>query len=96
MENDKTEISIETLQKIADLYQISLIDLISSEIVSIKNNSSHENSSFQGGIIHNNGSKELFDAIKQENQDLRERIAELKDLIQEKNLRIQKLEDKLK
>ena len=49
MENDKSSISIDTLKKIAEEYKIDLMELISDDKVIIQNNSSRENSTFQGG-----------------------------------------------
>jgi transcriptional regulator with XRE-family HTH domain len=88
MENNKSSISIETLKKIAEEYKIDLIELLSDDRVIVQNNSSRESSTFQGGIIINHMSEELFNQMK-------ERIEELKETISEKNKHIELLEKRL-
>jgi transcriptional regulator with XRE-family HTH domain len=88
MENNKSSISIKTLKKIAIEYKIDLIELLSDDKVIIKNNSSKEGSTFQGGIIINHMSEELLNQMK-------ERIEELKKIISEKNKHIEFLEKRL-
>lgn len=88
MENNKSSISIDTLKKIAAEYKIELIELLSDDKVIVQNNSSRESSSFQGGIIINHMSEELFNQMK-------ERIEELKETLSEKNKQIELLEKRL-
>lgn len=88
MENNKSSISIETLKKIAAEHKIELIELLSDDKVIVQNNSSRESSSFQGGIIINHMSEELFNQMK-------ERIEELKETLSEKNKQIELLEKRL-
>lgn len=87
MENDKSSISIEILKKIAEEYKMNLIDLISDEKVAVQHNSV-DNSVIQGNIIINNLSAELLNQIK-------ERVEDLKQIISEKDKRIDFLENKL-
>ena len=88
MENDKSSISIDTLKKIAEEYKIDMLELLSDDKVIIQNNSSRENSTFQGGIIINHLSEELLNQMK-------ERIEELKQSILDKNKQIELLEKRL-
>ncbi len=88
MENDKSSISIDTLKKIAEEYKIDLLDLISDDKVNVHNNSLSD-SSVINGIVNNNDSQELIIQMK-------ERIAELKQTIDEKNQLITVLENQLK
>jgi transcriptional regulator with XRE-family HTH domain len=88
MENNKSSISIDTLKKIAEEYKIDLIELLSDDRVIVQNNSSRESSTFQGGVIINHMSEELFNQMK-------ERIEELKQVISEKNKQIELLEKRL-
>jgi transcriptional regulator with XRE-family HTH domain len=85
MENDKSSISIDTLKKIAEEYKIDLIELLSDDKVIIQHNNSHESSTFQGGIIINHLSEELLNQMK-------ERVTDLKQIIAEKDKRIETLE----
>lgn len=55
----------------------------------MQNNSFQDQSTFQGGIVINHQSAELFTQIK-------ERIEELKELIKEKDKRIEALEKKIR
>lgn len=88
MENDKSTISIDTLKKIAEEYKIDLMELISDDKVIIQNNSSRENSTFQGGIIINHLSEELLNQLK-------ERVNDLKQIIESKDKVIADLEKRL-
>ncbi|HPW97794.1 MAG TPA: helix-turn-helix domain-containing protein [Flavobacterium sp.] len=88
MENDKSSISIDTLKKIAQEYEIDLLDILSDEKVVVQNNNSHDASSFQGGIIFNQLSEELLNQFK-------ERIEDLKKVIEDKNKIIEILEKQL-
>ena len=88
MENDKSSISIDTLKKIAEEYKIDLMELISDDKVIIQNNSSRENSTFQGGIIINHLSEELLNQLK-------ERVNDLKQIIDAKDKLIADLEKRL-
>ena len=92
MENDRASISLDTLSKIADLYGMDLMQLISSDAIVINGNTSKDNSTFQGGVIHNHNSEDVFQLMQQQLQDLRERVQELKELIKEKDMRIAQLE----
>ncbi len=87
MESDKSSISIETLKKIAQEYKIDLLELLNDSKI-VQNNNSIDSSTING-IVHNNDSQELIIQMK-------ERIAELKNTIEEKNKLIAVLESKLK
>ena len=84
MENDKSSISIDTLKKIAEEYKIDLIELLSDDKVVIQNNSSNDTSTFNG-IFINHLSEELLNQMK-------ERVTDLKQIIAEKDKRIETLE----
>lgn len=87
MENDKSSISLDTLKKIAEEYKIDLIELISDEKIVVQNNDSKDSSTING-IVNNNVSQELIVQMK-------ERIEDLKQVIEEKNKRIEILENRL-
>lgn len=87
MENDKSSISLDTLKKIAEEYNIDLMELISDDKVIIQNNSSNDTSTFNGFVV-NHLSEELL-------QQFKERIEDLKQMIEEKNKRIEILENRL-
>lgn len=87
MESDKSSISIETLKKIAQEYKIDLLELLNDSKI-VQNNNSIDSSTING-IVHNNDSQELIIQMKK-------RIAELKNTIEEKNKLIAVLESKLK
>lgn len=87
MENDKSSISLDTLKKIAEEYKIDLMELISDDKVVIQNNSSNDTSTFNGFVV-NHLSEELL-------QQFKERIEDLKQIIEEKNKRIEILENRL-
>ncbi len=87
MENDKSSISIDTLKKIAEEYKIDLIELLSDDKVVVQHNNSHDTSTFNG-IFINHLSEELLNQMK-------ERIEDLKKMIDEKDKRIEILENRL-
>ena len=87
MENDKSSISIDTLKKIAQEYKIDLLDLINEGKI-VQNNNSVDSSTING-IVNNNDSQELIIQMKA-------RIEELKQTIEEKNKLILVLESKTK
>ncbi len=87
MENDKSSISIDTLKKIAQEYKIDLLDLINDGKI-VQNNNSVDSSTING-IVNNNDSQELIIQMKA-------RIEELKQTIEEKNKLILVLESRTK
>lgn len=87
MENDKSSISIDTLKKIANEYKIDLIELLNDEKTIVQHNHSIDNSTFQSGIIINQLSEELLNQFK-------ERVEDLKQIISEKDKRIEALENR--
>jgi transcriptional regulator with XRE-family HTH domain len=88
MEIDKSSISVDTLKKIAAEYNVDLMEILSDERVIVQHNNSHDNSTFQGGIIINHLSDELLTQLK-------ERIEDLKVIVAEKDKRIESLEKRL-
>jgi DNA uptake protein ComE-like DNA-binding protein len=87
MENDKSTVSIDVIKKLAEELGVDVMELLSDEKIVVQNNSSQDQSTFQGGIVINHQSAELFAQMK-------ERIEKLKELIKEKDIHIQALERK--
>lgn len=87
MENDKTPISIDTLKKIAEEYKIDLLELLSHDTTINQHNNSNEQGTYQSGIIINQLSEELLNQIKG-------RVEDLKQIILEKDKRIDFLENR--
>lgn len=86
MENNKSQISVEVLRKIAKEYGIDIIELLKDDRTIVQNNSSKDSST--GGIIYNHMSEKLIEQFE-------ERIVELKELIKEKDKRIDDLEKRI-
>lgn len=86
MENDKSSISIEALKEIALLYEIDLLELLQENRI-IQHNNSKDTSTIQG-VVHNHVSKELINQFK-------ERISDLKGIIEKKDEQIARLENLL-
>lgn len=84
MENDKSSISIENLKKIAEEFNIDLLELLSDGKVIVQYNTANDTSTFNG-VVNNNVSEELVTQLK-------ERIEDLKGIIQEKINKISQLE----
>ena len=84
MENNKSSISIATLEKLAKLYDKNIFEILSDDKVVFQNNTLSDTSSMQG-IVNYNTSEEL---IKQ----LKERITDLKSELSSKEKRIENLE----
>jgi transcriptional regulator with XRE-family HTH domain len=87
IENDKSSISIDTLKRIAEEYKIDLLELLSSDTMSVQHTNSNEKSTFQSGTIINQLSIELMNQIKG-------RVEDLKHIITEKDKRIEFLENR--
>ncbi len=87
MENNKSSISVETLHKIAEEYGIDMVELLKEGQLVVQHNNSHDTSTLNG-IFNNDMSEKLIEQFEQ-------RIAELKELIKEKDKRINDLEKRL-
>jgi transcriptional regulator with XRE-family HTH domain len=77
LENDKSNISVQTLKALAKELDIDVMELLSDDKVIIQHNNSKDNSTFQGGIIVNQ-SKELVNQLKKQLVDKDEIISLLK------------------
>ena len=89
MENDKSTISLETLHKLAQELEVDVLELVSDSKIVIQNNTATENSSHNfNGIVVNHLSDELLTQFK-------ERIDDLKKLLEEKENQIAFLKDQL-
>ncbi len=75
MENDKTNISIEVLKKIAEEYKVDMIELLSDGKVVVQHNNFSDTSSLQG-IIYNHTSDELINQLKLRIEDLKKSLVE--------------------
>ncbi|WP_353170419.1 helix-turn-helix transcriptional regulator [Flavobacterium sp.] len=84
MENDKSSISIENLKKIAEEFNVDLLELLSDGKVIVQYNTANDSSTFNG-VVNNNVSEELIIQLK-------ERIEDLKIIIDEKSTKISQLE----
>ena len=84
MENDKSSISIENLKKIAEEFNVDLLELLSDGKVIVQYNRANDSSTFNG-VVNNNISEELIIQLK-------ERIEDLKIIIDEKSTKISQLE----
>lgn len=84
MENDKSSISIENLKKIAEEFNVDLLELLSDGKVIVQYNTANDSSTFNG-VVNNNVSEELIIQLK-------ERIEDLKTIIGEKSTKISQLE----
>ena len=84
MENDKSSISIENLKKIAEEFNVDLLELLSDGKVIVQYNTANDSSTFNG-VVNNNISEELIIQLK-------ERIEDLKVIIGEKSTKISQLE----
>jgi transcriptional regulator with XRE-family HTH domain len=84
MENDKSSISIENLIKIAEEFNVDLLELLSDGKVIVQYNTANDSSTFNG-VVNNNISEELIIQLK-------ERIEDLKVIIGEKSTKISQLE----
>lgn len=84
MENDKSSISIENLKKIAEEFNVDLLELLSDGKVIVQYNTANDSSTFNG-VVNNNLSEELIIQLK-------ERIEDLKIIIGEKSTKISQLE----
>lgn len=84
MENDKSSISIENLKKIAEEFNVDLLELLSDGKVIVQYNTANDSSTFNG-VVNNNISEELIIQLK-------ERIEDLKIIISEKSTKISQLE----
>jgi transcriptional regulator with XRE-family HTH domain len=84
MENDKSSISIENLKKIAEEFNVDLLELLSDRKVIVQYNTANDSSTFNG-VVNNNISEELIIQLK-------ERIEDLKIIISEKSTKISQLE----
>ncbi len=87
MENDKSTISIDTLHKLAQELGVDVIELLSDSKIVVQNNSSNDTSTFNGFVV-NHLSDELLTQFK-------ERIDDLKKLLEEKENQIAFLKDQL-
>jgi len=77
MENNKTAISADTLQKIAEEYGIEVADLLQDGKIVVQNNSSKDSST--GGIIYNHMSEKLIEQYEARIEELKEQVKELKN-----------------
>jgi len=84
MENNKSSISINTLEKLAKLYDKNILDVLLDDKVLLQNNTLSDTSSMQG-IVNYNNSEELVTQLK-------ERIQDLKNELLNKEKRIENLE----
>ncbi len=90
MENDKSTISLETLHKLAQELEVDVLGLVSDSKIVIQNNTATENSSHNfNGIVVNHLSEELLVQFK-------ERIDDLKKMLEEKDNQITFLKEQLK
>ena len=85
-ENDKSSISLTALKKIAQEFKVELLELIADEKI-IEPNDFLDNSIKQGNMAINLLSAELLQQVK-------ERVEDLKQIIFERDRRIEKLERK--
>lgn len=79
MENEKTEITIDTLKQIADELEIDLLELLSDGKIIVQYNTSTDTSTFNG-VVNNNMSEELINQLKERIEDLKSQI-KMKDEI---------------
>jgi transcriptional regulator with XRE-family HTH domain len=90
MENNKSSISINTLEKLAKLYDKNILDILLDDKVLMQHKTLSDTSSMQG-IVNYNNSKELVTQLKERIQDLKselsnkeKRIENLEKLLQER------------
>jgi transcriptional regulator with XRE-family HTH domain len=84
MENNKSTISIDTLEKIAALYKVDLLELITNEKIVVQHNTSQDTAaSTFNGIQVNQISEELINQMKKRIEEFQERIEEYKTIIEE-------------
>lgn len=88
MENGKTQITLQTLKKLADLYDFPFKQLISSDLLNIHDYISLDDNILKGDFLHHHLNAEYVESLKQQILDLRERVNDLKDLIAEKDAKI--------
>jgi transcriptional regulator with XRE-family HTH domain len=84
MENNKSSISINTLEKLAKLYDKNILDILLDDKVLMQHKTLSDTSSMQG-IVHCTNSEELVTQLK-------ERIQDLKSELSNKEKRIENLE----
>jgi transcriptional regulator with XRE-family HTH domain len=84
MENNKSNISINTLEKLAKLYDKNILDILLDDKVLMQHKTLSDTSSMQG-IVNCTNSEELVTQLK-------ERIQDLKSELSNKEKRIENLE----
>lgn len=77
MENNKTAISADKLQKIAEEYGIDMAELLQDGKIVVQHNNSHDTSTFNG--VFNNYSEKLIEQYEARIEELKEQIKGLKE-----------------
>jgi transcriptional regulator with XRE-family HTH domain len=91
MENDKNTISLETLKKISEEFNVDLIELLSDVKGLIQNNTANDTATING-IVNNTDSEELIIQFKERIEDFKNQLKTKDDLIDQLKNKVSQLE----
>ncbi len=80
LENNKSNISIDTLKTLAKELEVDIMELLSRDKVVVQHNNSKDSSTFQGGIILNQNA-ELVKQLKDQINSLKKSLSDKDEII---------------